>query len=162
VVYAKSDKVLLTDLDHEFTEETLRAMADAPPCGKNAHKIYRRDVETGAFRKGHSNTFFLFRARFLRFGGYDEEFCGHYGSDDTRFVKYQMDEGPREPARRRDDPADRPALEAHLGSPLARGGAVELSPAFRVYLHYRRFHEENSAKIRGNRSGVWIPVFSVP
>lgn len=93
VVYAKSDKVLLTDLDHEFPEETLRAMGDAPPCGKNAYKIYRRDVETGAFRKGHSNTFFLSRARFLRFGGYDEEFCGHYGSDDSRFVKYQKAHG---------------------------------------------------------------------
>ena len=95
VVWAKSDKVLLTDLDHEFPEETLRAMADAPPCGKNIYKIYRRDTESGALRKGHSNTFFLSRARFLRFGGYDEEFCGHYGSDDTRFVKYQKAQGTR-------------------------------------------------------------------
>jgi hypothetical protein len=75
VVYAKSDKVLMTDLDHEFPQE--------------------RDVETGALRKGHSNTFFLSRARFMRFGGYDEEFSGHYGSEDTRFVKYMKGQGTR-------------------------------------------------------------------
>jgi glycosyltransferase involved in cell wall biosynthesis len=94
-MYAKSDKILLTDLDHEFPEDTIRAMIEAGPCGRNIYKIYRRDPETGRRRKGHSNIFFMSRARLFRHWGYDEEFSGHYGSDDFRFIKYQKAQGSR-------------------------------------------------------------------
>ena len=93
--YAKSDKILLTDLDHEFPEETLRAMIAAKPCGRNIYKIYRRNTENGKLRKGHSNIFFMSRARFFRLWGYDEEFSGHYGAEDFRFIKYQKAHGSR-------------------------------------------------------------------
>ncbi|BDV42555.1 hypothetical protein GURASL_14780 [Geotalea uraniireducens] len=95
-VYAKSDKILLTDLDHEFPEETLRAMIEAPECGRSIYKIYRIDQHSGKSRKGHANTFFLSRARFMRFWGYDEEFSGHYGAEDYRFVKFQKAHGCRQ------------------------------------------------------------------
>ena len=94
-MYAKSDKILLTDLDHEFPEDTLKAMIAAKPCGRSIYKIYRRNPETGKRRKGHSNIFFMSRARFFRLWGYDEEFSGHYGAEDFRFIKYQKAHGSR-------------------------------------------------------------------
>ncbi|MDD5175928.1 MAG: glycosyltransferase family A protein [Sterolibacterium sp.] len=94
--YAKSDNVLLTDLDLHFPEPTLRALVDAKPCGKNIFKFMERDRATGQLRKGHPNTFFLSRARFLRFYGYDEEFTGNYGAEDFRFVKFQKAQGSRQ------------------------------------------------------------------
>lgn len=96
VIYAKSDNILLSDLDIEFPEETLHAIITAPPCGKNFYKFYMRDNLTGKLCKGHSNTFLMSRARFLRFSGYDEEFSGHYGAEDFRFVKFQKAQGSRQ------------------------------------------------------------------
>lgn len=96
VTYAASDKVLLTDIDHEFPEATLAGMAGMRECGRDFFKIYRTDPVTGKLRHGHSNTFLLSRARFLRLYGYDEEFCGHYGAEDYRFVKFQKYHGSRQ------------------------------------------------------------------
>jgi len=96
MVYAASDKVLLTDIDHEFPEQTLAYMVERPECGRNFFKIYRTDPVTGKMRHGHSNTFLLSRARFLRLYGYDEEFCGHYGAEDYRFVKFQKYHGSKQ------------------------------------------------------------------
>lgn len=96
VTYAKSDQVLLTDLDLLFPEATLRALTEAPPCGKNIFKLRELDEASDELRKGHPNTFFLSRARFLRFHGYDEEFTGNYGAEDFRFIKYQKSQGSRQ------------------------------------------------------------------
>lgn len=95
-LYAKSDKILLTDLDHEFPEETLAYMVKKGECGRNFYKIYRTNAETGKLQKGHANTFLISRARFMRFFGYDEEFAGHYGAEDFRFVKIQKYHGSRQ------------------------------------------------------------------
>ncbi len=94
-VYAKSDKMLLVDLDHEFPEVTLRHMLRRKECGRNFYKIYRTDPATGESRKG-PNAFLMSRARFMRFFGYDEEFSGHYGSEDFRFVKNLKYHGSRQ------------------------------------------------------------------
>lgn len=96
MVYAASDKVLLTDIDHEFPEATLAKMLRMRECGRDFFKIYRTDPVSGKLRHGHSNTFLLSRARFLRLYGYDEEFCGHYGAEDYRFVKFQKYHGSRQ------------------------------------------------------------------
>ena len=96
VMYAKSDNMLLSDLDLMFPEATLRALTEAGPCGKNIFKFKEKDKATGELRKGHPNTFFLSRARFLRFYGYDEEFTGNYGAEDFRFVKFQKSQGSRQ------------------------------------------------------------------
>lgn len=96
VTYAKSDKILLTDLDHEFPEETLRYILLKRNCDRHFFKIYRTHEKTGKKIKGHSNTFLMSRARFMRFFGYDEEFCGGHGSDDYRFVKIHKYHGSRQ------------------------------------------------------------------
>jgi hypothetical protein len=88
VVYAKSDKILLADLDLEFPEHTLAWLIRARNPGKSFYKIYRRDPHSGELHKGHSNTFFMSRARLLRLYSYDEEYSGGYGAEDYRLVKY--------------------------------------------------------------------------
>lgn len=100
VTYAKSDKILITDLDHELPETTFRYMINCRNPGRNFYKIYRESRVDGAMKRGkvcnigdlyygHPNTFFMSRAQFMRFFGYDEEFAGNYGAEDFRFVKYQ-------------------------------------------------------------------------
>lgn len=85
VVYAPSDKVLMTDLDHEFPEETLAYIVRRRECGRHFYRFFRSGIKT----RPHPNIFLISRARFLRFYGYDEEFSGHYGAEDYRFVKLQ-------------------------------------------------------------------------
>jgi hypothetical protein len=91
VVYAPSDKVLMTDLDHEFPEKTLTYMVKKGECGRHFYRIYR----WGPKPRPHPNIFMISRARFMRFYGYDEEFAGNYGGEDYRFVKFQKYNGTR-------------------------------------------------------------------
>ena len=95
VMYAKSDKILITDLDHELFEETFDYLIRRRHPGRSFFKIYRNDAQ-GNIKKGHSNLFFMSRARFMRHFGYDEEFSGHYGAEDYRFVKYHKYHGSRQ------------------------------------------------------------------
>ncbi len=93
VTYAKSDKILITDLDFEFPEHTLREMVYRRNPGRHFYKIFKKDKQTGVIQKGHANTFFMSRGRFMRMYGYDEEFSGGYGSEDFRFVKFKKYHG---------------------------------------------------------------------
>jgi glycosyltransferase involved in cell wall biosynthesis len=94
VVYARSDKVLLTDLDHEVPPETLaHALAMRSP-GRRIYKLARLASDRRR-RKPHANTFILSRARFLQLYGYDEDFCGAYGADDLWFLRWQRYHGSK-------------------------------------------------------------------
>lgn len=95
VTYAKSDKILMSDLDHGFPASTLASLADYANPGRCFYKLRRKRAD-GSCYKGHSNLFFMSRARFLRFYGYDEEYCGNYGAEDYRFVKYQKYQGSQQ------------------------------------------------------------------
>ncbi|WP_416413291.1 glycosyltransferase family A protein [Pantoea sp. App145] len=95
VTYAKSDKILMSDLDHGFPASTLAYLADSDNPGRCFYKLRRKRAD-GICYKGHSNLFFMSRARFLRFYGYDEEYCGNYGAEDYRFVKYQKYQGSQQ------------------------------------------------------------------
>jgi len=93
VVYAKSDKVLISDLDREFPEHTLRKMTEMGNLGRKFYKVWARDSETKVMGRPHSNTFLISRGRFLKLYGYDEEYAGGYGAEDYRFVKFQKYHG---------------------------------------------------------------------
>ncbi|CNL42906.1 glycosyltransferase [Yersinia proxima] len=93
VTYAKSDKIIITDLDCLLPEDTMRYLVNARNPGRSLYRIYRTDETTGKAYRGHPNLFFMSRARFFRLYGYDEEFAGHYGSEDYRFVKFHKDHG---------------------------------------------------------------------
>lgn len=94
VTYARSDRIVITDLDHEFPEDTLRHMIRRRPPGRTLYKVRRYDP-AGVRRSTHANTFFMSRGRFLRLYGYDEDFSGHYGFDDVTFWRWQRNHGTR-------------------------------------------------------------------
>lgn len=87
-VYARSDKVLFTDIDHIFPEKTLQKLIDINRFGKNLYRF------RGQFEDGHwdnkicHNIYAMSRARFFEFHGYDEDFSGHYGGEDTFLLRY--------------------------------------------------------------------------
>lgn len=95
VVYAKSDKIILMDLDCKLPEDTFRYLVNAGNPERSFYRIYRTDPQTKKACRGHPNVFFLSRARFFRLYGYDEEFAGHYGAEDYRFVKFHKDHGSK-------------------------------------------------------------------
>ena len=98
VTYARSDKILITDVDHEFPEATLRHMVEHAHCGRRVYKFWRYTPESpGKLKRGHPNIFFLSRARYLELHGYDEEFAGSYGAEDFRFMKWQKVHGSVSP-----------------------------------------------------------------
>jgi glycosyltransferase involved in cell wall biosynthesis len=91
VVYASSEKVLLTDLDHYFTESALENLLRQKVHRNVIYKMarYRQDK----LIRCHPNTFLLCRSRFLELYGYDEEFSGNYGCDDEMFSYWQYMNG---------------------------------------------------------------------
>jgi hypothetical protein len=86
--YAKSDKIFMTDLDWEINEEAFRFMINKGNLGRTIYKV-REDGR----KKGHSNMWFISRARFLQFFGYNEEFSGGHGGEDYFFFKTQQYHG---------------------------------------------------------------------
>lgn len=95
VTYAKSDKIVLTDLDHQFPAETFAHILGMGECGTSFYKIHRTD-EAGGIKRSHPNLFVMSRARFMRFWGYDEHYCGHYAHDDVWFSRFQKWHGSRQ------------------------------------------------------------------
>jgi len=92
VTYAKSDKILITDLDFVYPEHTLNELVRRPNPGKKFFKIRIKNPD-GLVGKAHSNNFFMSRSRFMRLYGYDEEYSGGYGAEDYRFVKFHKYHG---------------------------------------------------------------------
>lgn len=95
VVAAKSDKVFLTDIDHELDEKTFRKFLRMENPGKTLWRLKRFFAGERVRRKPHANSFLLSRGYFLKHYGYDEDFCGSYASDDVHFVKYFKYHGAR-------------------------------------------------------------------
>lgn len=94
VVLSRSEKVLMTDVDHEFPEETLRYLVGKKCPPRHMYKPARREWD-GEVINPHPNTFLLCRSTFLRYFGYDEEFVGQYGFDDLMFCEWQRYNGTR-------------------------------------------------------------------
>lgn len=95
VTYAKSDKIIMTDIDHEFPPETLQYLLDAPHPGRCIYKFARMDDYTQRPMKRPANIFFLSRARFMRHFGYDEEYAGNYGHEDYQILRYHKYHGSK-------------------------------------------------------------------
>ncbi len=90
---AKSTNMIISDLDHEFPESTLRALLSKPRVGNKLYKFRRKNLTDNSFYKGHPNIFLLSRGVFFEHFGLDEEFAGAYGAEDFRFVKYLKAQG---------------------------------------------------------------------
>jgi hypothetical protein len=85
---AVGDWLLLTDMDHLFPAESLAAWFARPRLPEVAYMFPRLDWPAltptkgrDGRRKPHPNTFAMTREMYWRVGGYDEEFCGVYGTD---------------------------------------------------------------------------------
>jgi len=85
VSYAKTTKLLLTDVDHIFPERTLRKLINRK-FDKNDLIRFRRFSGLKKIAAGY-NIFYLNKPLFEEFNGYDEVFCGHYGYEDVHFIE---------------------------------------------------------------------------
>lgn len=82
VALATGDQLLFTDIDHILKGNF--SLLENSLTGNNYIHFPRMKKTDGLYArcKFHKNTFFIKKEGFP---GYDEEFCGHYGHDDTEF-----------------------------------------------------------------------------
>lgn len=89
---AENGWLLLTDMDHVLTDDAARLILKKMDAGHLDHRmIYmldRVEADTGeptrneyGHRKPHPNSFVLTRKLYWKIGGYDEDYCGIYGTD---------------------------------------------------------------------------------
>lgn len=81
VAEAKTDWVILTDIDHVLPAETLEAVAHEPLDPETVYRFSRVDAPHLTPYKPHPNSWLLTRAMYDTIGGYDERFSGFYGTD---------------------------------------------------------------------------------
>lgn len=87
---AEDGWLLLTDMDHmlraDAADALLRRLDKLDPC--TIYTLHRVEADTGkatiganGHPKPHPNSFVLTRNLYWRIGGYDEDYCGVYGTD---------------------------------------------------------------------------------
>jgi hypothetical protein len=81
VALARTDWILMTDIDHVLPIETLMTILERELDPDIVYRFQRRDAPARRPYKPHPNTWLLTRAMFERVGGYDERFSGFYGTD---------------------------------------------------------------------------------
>lgn len=78
---ASTEWVLLTDMDHQAPEQTLRRVMSGKLDDATVYRFSRVDAPDLTPYTPHPNSWLMTRKRFDRIGGYDELFSGHYGTD---------------------------------------------------------------------------------
>lgn len=81
---AKTEWVLLTDMDHIVPEQTARLLVEAELSPKMVYVFTRQTLEANHVLtnyKPHPNSWFMTREMYWAIGGYDERFAGLYGTD---------------------------------------------------------------------------------
>ncbi len=84
--------LLLTDMDHVLPERSaerlLRAMDQGKLDGRQIYMMDRIEADTGlpttngnGIPKPHPNSFVVTKKLYWKIGGYDEDYCGIYGTD---------------------------------------------------------------------------------
>ena len=86
---AIGDWLFLTDIDHVLPADSLRTVFALIETGRDVvysfqrldapHMIPKRDARGNVHP--HPNTYLMTKARYWTVGGYDEEYCGIYGTD---------------------------------------------------------------------------------
>ncbi|HEY9488048.1 MAG TPA: hypothetical protein VIQ51_06950 [Chryseosolibacter sp.] len=85
VVKARTSKILMTDIDHFFPEKLLWKIVRHRSMNNTFYKFKRLDVN-GKKMRSQPNILYLTKGLFFDALGYDEEFCGNYGSEDSFFL----------------------------------------------------------------------------
>ncbi|WP_204347024.1 glycosyltransferase family A protein [Psychroserpens algicola] len=89
---AKSQKMVLTDLDHTFPESVFQFLIQT----KTPNQIFTfKRIRDNEVAMPHYNTFFLSKSTYFKSLGVDEEFCGHYGHEDVFFIEFQKRVGTK-------------------------------------------------------------------
>ncbi len=78
---AKTDWILMTDIDHLVPEETLLRIQGKKLSDRDVYRFSRVDAPDLTPYKPHPNSWLLTVAMFDAIGGYDERFSGFYGTD---------------------------------------------------------------------------------
>lgn len=87
VRHARTEFVLMTDIDHIVPEGTLRRIVESDEWQRDRAYSFGRatlssmNPDVLVPYKPHPNTWFLAKKLFDRVGGYDERFAGYYGTD---------------------------------------------------------------------------------
>lgn len=78
---AKTEWVLLTDIDHIVPEKTWRRLQEHKLNPRKVYRFSRLDLPDLTPYKPHPNSWLMTRELFDKIGGYDERFSGFYGTD---------------------------------------------------------------------------------
>lgn len=78
--HAADGWVLVTDIDHVVSDETMRAVIYGAHDPEVIYGFSRVDSVQGPIAP-HPNSWLMTRVMFWRVGGYDETLSGHYGTD---------------------------------------------------------------------------------
>jgi glycosyltransferase involved in cell wall biosynthesis len=78
---AEGEWAVASDIDHLFPAEGLGRVLSMPKEPGSVYYFGRRR-EDGTPKHSHPNSFLVNRGTFWKVGGYDEDFCGHYGKGD--------------------------------------------------------------------------------
>lgn len=81
VHHARTEWVLLTDIDLELPEVTARRIIEQKIRPENVYRFARLTAPEMTPYKPHPNSWLMTRKMFDRIGGYDERFSGFYGTD---------------------------------------------------------------------------------
>jgi hypothetical protein len=79
--FAKTDWVFTSDIDHILQPEMCGKLI-ALEKDKRTVYYFSRLTDKGESKNPHPNSFLIHKDIFWKLGGYDEDFCGHYGYDD--------------------------------------------------------------------------------
>ena len=84
-IQSRTEWMLYFDADNIGGETAIAKLVGALPRLDPLRLHVFRRVENGVDVEPHINTFLITRRGFFQAGGYDEDFCGHYGYEDVVF-----------------------------------------------------------------------------
>lgn len=84
--YAKSEWIVLMDLDHLLTNEELNKLYSISLSDDTVYDFQRKGFKSGNPKKKHTETRLLKKELYWRVGGYNETFSGAYGLSRQAFV----------------------------------------------------------------------------
>jgi hypothetical protein len=86
---ARCEKIVLLDIDHGFrSDDTQSLMLDAERLAPSEIGHFPRMKKEGGEWieiRPHINSFLICKSDYMRIGGYEESFSGHYGCEDKFF-----------------------------------------------------------------------------